>query len=67
MKDISEEIECLCELLQDNYLLTSVIIIANEKTEDGTQICVSRKGNAYEQIGMLEDVKHRLIAGDENV
>lgn len=67
MKEVSEEIENLTELLMDNYLLSSVVIIANEKVEEGTQICVSRKGNAFEHIGMLEDVKTKLVFGDDNV
>lgn len=65
MLDVSEEIEKLSELLMDNYLLSSVVIIANEKVEDATQICVSRKGNAFEHIGMLEDIKHKILKGDD--
>lgn len=61
MKSVEDEIENLVDLLMDNYLLSSVIIIANEKREGSVQICVSRKGNAYEHIGMLEDIKHKLI------
>ncbi len=61
MKTVEEEIEKLSELLIDNYLLSSAIILATEKTADGTQLCVSSKGNGYEHIGMLEDYKHKLI------
>jgi hypothetical protein len=64
---LSDEIEKLTDLLMDNYLLSSVIIIANDKVKDGTQISVSRRGNAFEHIGMLEDIKMKLLTGDLDV
>lgn len=63
---LDEKLEELVELLSDNYLLSSVIIIATEKTinddeEPCTSIEMSRRGNSYEQIGMMEECKQHLI------
>jgi hypothetical protein len=58
---VDEEINKLCDMLRDNYCLTSVIILANEEVEEGTQICASYKGNHYEHIGMIESFKKHLM------
>jgi hypothetical protein len=64
--NLDEKLEELVDLLVDNYLLSSVIIVATEKVknEDGehcTSIEMSRRGNSYEQIGMMEECKNYLI------
>ena len=60
--ELKKELDRICDVIADNFLCSSVIIIANVMDTDSvTHLTLSRLGNGYEQIGMLETAKQMIM------
>ena len=61
MDSLHDEMDKIAGMLQDNFLLSSVIILAVDKRENETEIFKVSRGNYFEQLGMIEECKAKMM------
>lgn len=52
------------ESLKENFLLSSVVVLAVDQNQDGSEALWVARGGHFEQIGLLQSVLHKLLTGN---
>ena len=58
--DLGDQMEQIVDMLESQYCLSGVVLIATERTDNQCEIRASRRGTFHECLGMVEDYRHNL-------